>query len=108
MEGLEAFDRSLFGGSPAEVPERYRQSSPLTYVDRITAPVLILAGENDPRCPIRQIDNYLSRLTELDKPHEVYRYHAGHGSLVIDESIRQAEAELSFAVRQLGLVRPPM
>ena len=27
--------------------------------------MLILAGENDPRCPIRQIDNYLARLREL-------------------------------------------
>ena len=37
----------------------YRAASPLTYVDAVRAPVLVLAGENDPRCPIRQIDNYL-------------------------------------------------
>jgi acetyl esterase/lipase len=103
MEGLQAFDRSLFGGSPTEVPERYRESSPLTYVERVTAPVLILAGENDPRCPIRQIDNYLGRLTELDKPHEVYRYDAGHGSLVVEERITQFAAELGFAMKHLGM-----
>ena len=61
MEGLKAFDRSLFGGSPEEVPEKYRDASPLTYVDAVRAPVLILAGENDPRCPIRQIENYVAR-----------------------------------------------
>ena len=64
MEGLKAFDRALFGGSPEEVPDRYVDSSPITYVDAVRAPVLVLAGENDPRCPIRQIDNYLARLTE--------------------------------------------
>src|SRR5205823_10483105 len=51
MEGLKAFDRSLFGGSPTEVPDKYADSSPLTYVERVGAPLLILAGENDPRCP---------------------------------------------------------
>ncbi|MEV5827301.1 prolyl oligopeptidase family serine peptidase [Spirillospora sp. NPDC052242] len=103
MEGLQAFDRSLFGGSPAEVPERYRESSPITYVERVKAPVLILAGENDPRCPIRQIDNYLARLAELGLPHEVYRYDAGHGSLVVEERITQMAAEIDFARKHLGM-----
>ena len=101
MEGLKAFDRSLFGGSPDEVPKRYRQSSPITYVDRVRVPVLILAGENDPRCPIRQIENYLVRLGERGAPHELYRYDAGHGSLVVEERIRQMRAELDFASRHL-------
>lgn len=103
MEGLKAFDRSLFGGSPDEVPDLYRKSSPLTYVDNVAAPVLILAGENDPRCPIRQIDNYLGRLSALGKPHEVYRYDAGHGSLVVEERITQMEAEITFVRKHLGL-----
>ncbi|MGN6332257.1 MAG: prolyl oligopeptidase family serine peptidase [Motilibacteraceae bacterium] len=101
MEGLKAFDRSLFGGSPEEVPERYADSSPLTYVDAVRAPVLVLAGENDPRCPIRQIDNYLARLRERGAAHEVYRYQAGHGSAVVGERVRQQRAELDFALRHL-------
>lgn len=96
MEGLKAFDRSLFGGSPAEVPERYWDSSPLTYADAVRVPVLVLAGENDPRCPIRQIENYLAVLTA---PHEVYRFDAGHGSLVDDERVAQMRVELDFAAR---------
>ncbi|WP_067450447.1 S9 family peptidase [Actinomadura macra] len=103
MEGLQAFDRSLFGGSPDEVPDRYRESSPITYVERVGAPVLVLAGENDPRCPIRQIDNYLGRLAELGLPHEVYRYDAGHGSLVVEERITQMAAEIDFARKHLGM-----
>jgi dipeptidyl aminopeptidase/acylaminoacyl peptidase len=103
MEALQAFDRSLFGGSPDEVPERYRRSSPITYVDRVAAPVLILAGANDPRCPIRQIDNYIGRMAELGKAHEVYRYDAGHGSLVVDERIRQMGASIEFARKTLAM-----
>jgi dipeptidyl aminopeptidase/acylaminoacyl peptidase len=103
MEALQAFDRSLFGGSPEEVPERYRASSPITYVEDVTAPVLVMAGENDPRCPIRQIDNYLARLRELDKEHEVYRYDAGHGSLVVEERIRQMAATIDFARKHFAM-----
>lgn len=103
MDALQAFDRSIFGGSPDEVPERYRESSPITHVEAVKAPVLVMAGENDPRCPIRQIDNYLRRLEQLGKEHEVYRFDAGHGSLVTEERIRHMEVELSFARRRLGV-----
>jgi dipeptidyl aminopeptidase/acylaminoacyl peptidase len=102
MEALKALDRTLFGGSPQEVPERYEASSPLSYVGRVAAPVYISAGMNDPRCPIRQIDNYVEQLRALDKPHEVYRYDAGHGSLVVEERIKQVRLELAFALRYLG------
>ena len=77
MEGLRAYDRALFGGSPEEVHDVYVRSSPITYVDAVAAPVLVVAGANDPRCPIRQIDNYLGELEKLDKEHEVYRFDAG-------------------------------
>ncbi|MGY1591015.1 prolyl oligopeptidase family serine peptidase [Geodermatophilus sp. SYSU D00708] len=101
MEGLRAYDRALFGGSPDEVRDVYVRSSPITYVDAVHAPVLVVAGANDPRCPIRQIENYLGELARLDKPHEVYRFDAGHGSLVIEETIRQVEIALSFALRNV-------
>jgi dipeptidyl aminopeptidase/acylaminoacyl peptidase len=99
MEGLRAFDRALFGGAPEDLPDLYRRCSPITYVDRLQAPVLILAGANDPRCPIRQIDNYLARLADRGAPHEVYRFDAGHGSLVVEEQIRQVGAEVDFCRR---------
>jgi dienelactone hydrolase len=102
MEGLKAFDRSLFGGSPDEVPDKFRDSSPITYVDQVRVPVLVLAGENDPRCPIRQIDNYVAALAKQNIPHEVYRFDAGHGSLVDDERVRQVTAELDFVSRHLS------
>ncbi|WP_337062228.1 S9 family peptidase [Kineococcus sp. G2] len=101
MEGLKAFDRSLFGGSPQQVPEKYADSSPITYVDGVRAPVLVLAGQNDPRCPIRQIENYLARLEARGVAHETYRYDAGHGSLLDDERVRQMRVELDFARRHL-------
>ncbi|MFD7959931.1 prolyl oligopeptidase family serine peptidase [Streptomyces zaomyceticus] len=102
MEALKALDRTLLGGSPEEVPERYAASSPLTYVDEVRAPVHISAGVNDPRCPIRQIDNYVDRLVARGAVHEVYRYDAGHGSLVVEERIKQVGLDLAFAAKHLG------
>ncbi len=101
MDALKSLDRALFGGAPEDVPEVYQRCSPISYVDRVRAPVLVLAGENDARCPIRQIENYLARLAGRSVPHEVYRFEAGHGSIVVEEQIRQMAAQLDFLRRHL-------
>ena len=103
MEPLRAYDRALFGGSPNDLPELYRECSPLTYVERVSAPVLVLAGENDPRCPIRQVDNYLAALAAQGASYEVVRYDAGHGSLVVSEMVEHAATEVDFARRSVAL-----
>jgi dienelactone hydrolase len=103
MEQLRSFDRALFGGAPDTVGAVYQECSPITYVEAVTAPILVLAGDNDPRCPIRQIENYLDRLAKRDLPYEFYRYDAGHGSLVTAETIKQTLIEVHFALRAVGL-----
>ncbi|PXY34328.1 prolyl oligopeptidase family serine peptidase [Prauserella endophytica] len=103
MEQLRAFDRALFGGSPTDVPAVYDECSPISYIENVDVPVLVLAGDNDPRCPIRQIENYLDRLAAREVPYEFYRYDAGHGSLVIAETIKQVAIEVDFARRALNL-----
>jgi dipeptidyl aminopeptidase/acylaminoacyl peptidase len=102
MAPLKAYDDALFGGSPTTHLQAYVDRSPLTFIEQVRVPLMILAGANDPRCPIRQIDNYIERLVALGKPHEVLRFDAGHGSLRTDERIRQLEAEINFVARHLG------
>ena len=106
MEPLKKYDADLFGGTPAEVPENYRRSNPITYIENVTAPMLLLVGQNDPRCPSRSVDIYRERLLELGKKFEEYRFDAGHGSLVIDEQIRQIEKQIAFVSRHLGTQEP--
>ncbi len=106
MDALKSMDRTLLGGTPQEVPERYEASSPLSYVDSVRAPVYISAGVNDPRCPIRQVENYVERLAGRGHPHEVYRYDAGHGSLVVEERIKQLRLEIEFVQRHLPQAPP--
>jgi len=100
---LQAFDRSLFGGGPDEVGELYAERSPLTYVDQVRAPVLVIAGENDSRCPIQQVLNYVEALQARGGEVEIYRFDAGHGSMVIEERVRQMRAELGFVLPRLNL-----
>lgn len=103
MEQLRSFDRALFGGSPEELPQLYREASPLTYVGAVRVPVLVLAGENDPRCPIRQIDNYLDALAARDDvAYEVSRFDAGHGSLVVSDQLDLIATEVDFVRRALA------
>ncbi|MEV4159402.1 S9 family peptidase [Nonomuraea dietziae] len=95
-EGLRAYKRALLGGSPSEQPDRYRDSSPITYVEQIERPLLILAGINDSRSPLRQLEKYVDRLAELGHEHEVHYYDAARGALVVSERIDQMAIKLNF------------
>jgi dipeptidyl aminopeptidase/acylaminoacyl peptidase len=70
-------------------------------VDRVAAPVLVIAGDNDSRCPIQQVLNYVDALAARGGTVELYRFDAGHGSMVIEERVRQMRAELDFLVPRL-------
>jgi dienelactone hydrolase len=96
---LQALDRALFGGSPEERPDLFRERSPITYADAVDIPVLVLAGENDSRCPIRQVWNYVGRLRERGVEPEVYTYSTGHASFSVEERIRQTAITLDFLAR---------
>jgi dipeptidyl aminopeptidase/acylaminoacyl peptidase len=99
--GLKALDSMLFGGSPDEKPELYRERSPITYVDAVVAPVLVIAGDNDTRCPIRQILNYVDALERRGRPYRLHRYEAGHGSMVVDERVEHMRLELEFVLEHV-------
>jgi dienelactone hydrolase len=86
---LQAMDRALFGGSPREIPDVFHERNPITYANDVRAPLLILAGENDSRCPIRQVRNYVDRLRARGVEPQVYTYTTGHSSYDVEERIRQ-------------------
>jgi acetyl esterase/lipase len=98
---LQAYDRSLLGGTPAELPELMRDRNPINFADGVRAPLLILAGEHDSRCPIRQVLLYVDKLKELGKPPELYLFSTGHGSFDVEERIRQLRIILDFLERSV-------
>lgn len=100
--GLQEFDRTLFGGGPDELPELYRERSPITYADRVRTPVLVITGANDTRCPRRQVDNYVAALAQHGVPHRYDVFEAGHGSMAATENVRQQGLSLDFVAGHLG------
>jgi dipeptidyl aminopeptidase/acylaminoacyl peptidase len=101
-ETLRGYQRSLFGGGPEEKGEQYTKSSPITYVDQIRAPLLIIQGRNDTRCPVRQMEAYLDKMETHGKDVEVEWFDAGHGSRDNEQNIEQHERMLRWAMRVLG------
>jgi dipeptidyl aminopeptidase/acylaminoacyl peptidase len=97
-DSLRGVQRALFGGSPEEKPEAHRNASPSTYVDGVTAPIFVIQGRNDTRCPSRQMEVYEKKAGEAGKSITVEWFEAGHGSLRTEDRIGQQERMLQFAV----------
>jgi pimeloyl-ACP methyl ester carboxylesterase len=96
---LQAYDRALLGGAPADVPELMADRNPIHFADDVRVPVLFIIGEHDSRCPPRQAMAYVDRLAARDHPHEVYLFGTGHSSFDVDETVRQQRAILDFLAR---------
>ncbi|MFC0548659.1 serine hydrolase [Kutzneria chonburiensis] len=60
------------------------ESSPLTYVDNVRTPTLILHGTADERCPVGQAEQWFSALRTRGVPTQMVLYPgASHGSVFI-------------------------
>ena len=101
-ESLRGYQRALFGGTPDEVPEATRKSSPITYAEQVKAPILVIQGENDTRTPARQLRVYEEKMKSLGKQIEVHWFNAGHGAYAQEKQIEHQELKLRFAYRVLG------
>ncbi|OKJ72766.1 S9 family peptidase [Streptomyces sp. CB02460] len=96
---LRALDRSLFGGSPQEVPERYRRASARAYAASVRAPVLLISGAHDPRCPPAQIDAYARELRGAGGYLEHRQYDGGHEERRLATVLDRVETQIGFALR---------
>ena len=93
---------AMMGGTPEEKPEQYAASSPISYIEQVRAPLLVIQGRNDIRCPPRQMERYAEKMQALGKPFEIDWFDAGHGPIEIDEWIAFQERILTFAHRVLS------
>jgi len=62
------------GGPSWQIPDYYRTHSPMTYVENIRAPLLILHGEQDYRCAVAEADQLFGALRKLKRTVELVRY----------------------------------
>lgn len=76
---LQGLTEHAFLGAPWEQRETYRRLSPISYVEKVKAPTLILLGENDYRTPISDNEQWFIALKKRNVPAELVRYpHSGH------------------------------
>lgn len=63
-----------WGKLPWTDPEKAIEKSPITYVDKINTPLLIIHSENDYRCPMEQAEQLFVALKMLRKETEFIRF----------------------------------
>lgn len=110
LSDLRVFDRDthkfecryitrLIGG-----PEHYEERSPMTKVDNIDVPLLVLQGLDDHIVPPNQADIIIESLAARGVPHAYIGFEGeGHGFRRAESIIRSLESELAFYAEVYGL-----
>lgn len=100
-EDLQHWDIENFG-DPKENYDLWYSRSPFFFLDRITAPVQLICGENDVRCPASESKQAYETLRKLDKECEYHLYlDEGHFFLKIENQIKSKVQTADFLARFL-------
>lgn len=90
-------------GSLENDREFLEQISPLRSVDRISAPLFVVHGANDPRVPVGEAEQIVSALRARNVPVEYLRFEdEGHGLVKRNNRLIAYPAIISFLERYLG------
>lgn len=90
-------------GDPKENHERWYDASPYFFLDRVNAPVQLVCGGNDPRCPASDSIDARDKLVELGKVVELLLYEdEGHSFLKLENVIDAEVRRVEFLARVLG------
>jgi dipeptidyl aminopeptidase/acylaminoacyl peptidase len=75
-------------GDPKKNPEFFRERSPIFFVDRIKAPLLLLAGGHDPRCPREETIQVVDAIKKHGgvADYKIYE-NEGHGFAKVENQI---------------------
>ncbi|MGO1315525.1 MAG: prolyl oligopeptidase family serine peptidase [Cellulomonadaceae bacterium] len=96
----------LIGPWP-ESAELYRSRAPLTHVDALDRPVLLLQSLDDPIVPPAQAERFRDALAAKGVPHAYLAYEGeSHGFRRAETITHAREAELSFYGQVLGFAPP--
>jgi len=90
-------------GSLERDRELLQRASPITYLDRIEAPLFVIHGANDPRVPLSEAQQISEALDAKTVPCELRVYHdEGHGLAKRVNKIDAYPAAIAFLRRHLS------
>lgn len=77
---LRPYSEEMLGGRPDQVPERYRERSPIHFVDRIKGRLLIVQGLRDPNVTPENVHAVTGALQEAGVEYQLLVFeNEGHG-----------------------------
>ncbi len=89
-------------GDPEDNHDRWVELSPYFFLDKVNAPVQMICGGNDPRCPASDSIDARDKLVELGKEVELLIYKdEGHSFLDIENVIDSEEKCVEFMVKNI-------
>ncbi len=104
-EDLQHWDRENFG-DPEENDDLWTERSPFFFLDRVAAPVQLICGAHDVRCPASESIQARDRLTELGVECDLALYDdEGHSFLKIENVIDAEKRRVAFLSQNLQNVR---
>jgi dipeptidyl aminopeptidase/acylaminoacyl peptidase len=75
-------------GDPVKNKSLYEERSPINYIDQISAPLLLLAGGHDPRCPKEETQQVVDAIKKRGGTVEAKIYdNEGHGFARVENQI---------------------
>ena len=109
-EETHDFESRYLDGLVGPLPEardRYVERAPVSHVDGLSCPVLLLQGLDDPIVPPAQAERFVDALRRKGIPY-AYRAYEGesHGFRKAETIIDSTEAELSFFGQVMGFTPP--
>ncbi len=95
-------------GDPATDEERQRRISPLFHTDKVTKPLLVIQGKNDPRVLQVESDELVAGVKKNGVPVEYVIFpDEGHGFLRKENRITASNAYVAFLDQYLKGIKPP-
>jgi len=90
-------------GDPEKDYDRLRNASPMFFIDRIKAPVQLIAGNNDPRCPVSEVKQAEKELQRSGKVFDLVIYEdEGHGFRKLENRVDAFKKRAQFLDKYLN------
>jgi dipeptidyl aminopeptidase/acylaminoacyl peptidase len=89
-------------GDPEVDGEFLREISPINHIDRVTAPLMVIHGANDPRVPVSEAEQIVASLKAREQPVTYLRFEdEGHGVVKLENRVHAYPAIAEFLDRYL-------